>query len=96
MYFELVEEEKEEKQEPTLAELVETMAKDSGLKPYRKRSRWYNMEIVMYEGRRLARTKDRTKSKYHAFWVDDKLYKEYRRYWLREIAEGRKPVEVSK
>jgi hypothetical protein len=45
------------------------------------------MEIVMYEGKRLARTKDRTKSKYHAFWVDDKLYKEY-------LAEGGKPVEV--
>ena len=87
MYFELVEEEQEETQEPTLAELVETMAKDRGLKPYRKRSRWHNMEIVMYEGKRLARTKDRTKSKYHAFWVDDKLYKEY-------LAEGGKPVEV--
>ena len=30
MYFELVEEEQEEKQEPTRAELVETMAKDRG------------------------------------------------------------------
>tara|TARA_R100000234_G_scaffold77060_1_gene47946 strand:- start:34 stop:297 length:264 start_codon:yes stop_codon:yes gene_type:complete len=87
MYFELVEEEKEEKQEPTLAELVETMAKDRGLKPYRKRSRWHNMEIVMCEGKRLARTKNRNKGRYHAFWVDDKLYKEY-------LAEGRKPVEV--
>ena len=64
-----------------------TMAKDRGLKPYRKRSRWHNMEIVMYEGKRLARTKDRTKSKYHAFWVDEELYKEY-------LAEGGKPVEV--
>ena len=63
-----------------------TMAKDRGLKPYRKRSRWHNMEIVMYEGKRLARTKDRTKSKYHAFWVDEELYKEY-------LAEGGKPVE---
>ena len=87
MYFELVEEEKEEKQEPTLAELVETMAKDRGLKPYRRRSRWHNMKIVNSDGRRLARTKDLTKSKYHAFWVDEELYKEY-------LAEGGKPVEV--
>ena len=64
-----------------------TMAKDRGLKPYRKRSRWHNMEIVMYEGKRLARTKNRNKGRYHAFWVDDKLYKEY-------LAEGGKPVEV--
>ena len=87
MYFELVEEEQEEKQEPTLAELVETMAKDRGLNPYRKRSLWHNMKIFNSDGRRLARTKYLTKSKYHAFWVDDKLYKEY-------LAEGGKPVEV--
>ena len=87
MYFELVEEERETKQEPTLAEMVETMSQDRGLKPYVTRSRFYNMEIVVSEGKRLARTKNRTKSSYHAFWVDDELYKEY-------IAEGRKPVEV--
>lgn len=86
MYFELVEEE-ETKQEPTLAEMVETMSQDRGLKPYVTRSRFYNMEIVVSEGKRLARTKNRTKSSYHAFWVDDELYKEY-------LAEGRKPVEV--
>ena len=87
MYFELVEEEEETKQEPTLAEMVETMSQDRGLKPYVTRSRFYNMEIVVSEGKRLARTKNRTKSSYHAFWVDDELYKEY-------LAEGRKPVEV--
>ena len=87
MYFELVEEEQETKQEPTLAEMVETMSQDRGLKPYVTRSRFYNMEIVLSEGKRLARTKNRTKSSYHAFWVDDELYKEY-------LAEGRKPVEV--
>ena len=87
MYFELVEEEQEEKQEPTLAEIVETMSQDRGLKPYVTRSRFYNMEIVVSEGKRLARTKNRTKSSYHAFWVDDELYKEY-------LAEGGKPVEV--
>lgn len=87
MYFELVEEEQETKQEPTLAEMVETMSQDRGLKPYVTRSRFYNMEIVVSEGKRLARTKNRTKSSYHAFWVDDELYKEY-------LAEGRKPVEV--
>ena len=86
MYFELVEEQ-ETKQEPTLAEIVETMSQDRGLKPYVTRSRFYNMEIVVSEGKRLARTKNRTKSSYHAFWVDDELYKEY-------LAEGRKPVEV--
>ena len=86
MYFELVEEQ-ETKQEPTLAEMVETMSQDRGLKPYVTRSRFYNMEIVLSEGKRLARTKNRTKSSYHAFWVDDELYKEY-------LAEGRKPVEV--
>tara|TARA_R100000315_G_C5103235_1_gene59138 strand:- start:4 stop:264 length:261 start_codon:yes stop_codon:yes gene_type:complete len=86
MYFELVEEQ-ETKQEPTLAEMVETMSQDRGLKPYVTRSRFYNMEIVVSEGKRLARTKNRTKSSYHAFWVDDELYKEY-------LAEGRKPVEV--
>ena len=87
MYFELVEEEQETKQEPTLAEMVETMSQDRGLKHYVTRSRFYNMEIVVSEGKRLARTKNRTKSSYHAFWVDDELYKEY-------LAEGRKPVEV--
>ena len=87
MYFELVEEEQETKQEPTLAEMVETMSQDRGLKPYVTRSRFYNMEIVVCEGKRLARTKNRTKSPYHTFWVDDELYKEY-------LAEGRKPVEV--
>ena len=87
MYFELVEEEQETKQEPTLAEMVETMSQDRGLKPYVTRSRFYNMEIVLSEGKRLARTKNRTKSPYHTFWVDDELYKEY-------LAEGRKPVEV--
>ena len=87
MYFELVEEEQETKQEPTLAEMVETMSQDRGLKPYVTRSRFYNMEIVVSEGKRLARTKNRTKSSYHAFWVDDELYKEY-------LAAGRKPVEV--
>ena len=86
MYFELVEEQ-ETKQEPTLAEMVETMSQHRGLKPYVTRSRFYNMEIVVSEGKRLARTKNRTKSSYHAFWVDDELYKEY-------LAEGRKPVEV--
>jgi hypothetical protein len=86
MYFELVEEQ-ETKQEPTLAEMVETISQDRGLKPYVTRSRFYNMEIVLREGKRLARTKNRTKSSYHAFWVDDELYKEY-------LAEGRKPVEV--
>jgi len=86
MYFELVEEQ-ETKQEPTLDEMVETMSQDRGLKPYVTRSRFYNMEIVMYEGRMLARTKNRTKSSYHAFWVDEELYQEY-------LAEGRKPVEV--
>ena len=86
MYFELVEEQ-ETKQEPTLAEMVETMSQDRGLKPYVTRSRFYNMEIVVSEGKRLARTKNRTKSSYHAFWVDDELYKEY-------LADGRKPVEV--
>jgi hypothetical protein len=86
MYFELVEEQ-ETKQEPTLDEMVETMSQDRGLKPYVTRSRFYNMEIVLREGKRLARTKNRTKSSYHAFWVDDELYKEY-------LAEGRKPVEV--
>ena len=86
MYFELVEEQ-ETKQEPTLAEMVETMSQDRGLKPYVTRSRFYNMEIVVSEGKLLARTKNRTKSSYHAFWVDDELYKEY-------LAEGRKPVEV--
>ena len=89
MYFELVEEEQETKQEPTLAEMVETISQDRGLKPYVTRSRFYNMEIVLREGKRLARTKNRAKSSYHAFWVDDELYKEY-------LAEGRKPVEVSK
>ena len=87
MYYELVEEEQETKQEPTLAEMVVTMSQDRGLKPYVTRSRFYNMEIVLSEGKRLARTKNRTKSSYHAFWVDDELYKEY-------LAEGRKPVEV--
>ena len=86
------EEEEEEKvvetpKEPTLAERIDDFGKKNHLTPYRNRSRWYNMEIVMYEGRMLARTKNRTKSSYHAFWVDEELYQEY-------LAEGRKPVEV--
>ena len=71
--------------EPTLGERIEDFGKKNRLTPNRNRSRWYNMEIVMRDGRMLARTKDRTKSSYHAFWVDEELYQEY-------LAEGRKPV----
>ena len=73
--------------EPTLGERIEDFGKKNRLTPNRNRSRWYNMEIVMRDGRMLARTKNRTKSSYHAFWVDEELYQEY-------LAEGRKPVEV--
>tara|TARA_B100000427_G_scaffold329799_1_gene347870 strand:- start:11318 stop:11491 length:174 start_codon:yes stop_codon:yes gene_type:complete len=57
------------------------------MKPYRERSRFYNMEIVIVNGRRLARTKPLVVGKRHSFWVDDELYKEY-------LAEGHKPVEL--
>jgi len=57
------------------------------MKPYRERSRFYNMEIVIVNGKRLARTKPLVVGKRHSFWVDDELYKEY-------LAEGHKPVEL--
>ena len=62
------------------------MSDSEKVRPYQQMSRFHNMEIVIVEGKRLARTLPLSTGKKHPFWVDDELYQEY-------LSEGGKPVE---